>query len=490
MDNAARFLGEPTMRHLLLWLIACVLTSSVVTAKPAWVDPDIIRAYEKVTGESYAAEVVKLTGVELPSSGDLESPRIGSDSSRNKALQSNERIRGIVRRTAEETLIRCTIIFVGDTTALTRLGQRIDFRVNDSTGFITFPVDLLPALSVLEGMKELYLGGAQEFYKPDRATLIDGGAKTEDRDSDSGTTQQSSGTLTAPKDTKMADSKPAWVEPDIVKAYEWATGKNYADEIAKLTGVDLPSSETAESARIGSDSSKSKALGTSAIPRGIVRLTDGEKLIGAYITLAKGGAYLGSLDLRIDRWVNDSQGTITFPVDVLPQLSVLKGVRELFLGGVQEIKLNYSTPMIDGHTSKPAWVDPNIVRAYEKVTGKSYTEEVAKLTGTQPTPGLESKGKEYGGQEKTAAAEEFDYRSVPGVVEHNDGIYLHVHLKFDGDVRELESLDPRIYVNRMGDKVSRAGNVITVRFPIELLPEISCATGVRSMRRQVRLGLD
>jgi hypothetical protein len=331
------------MRHLLLWLLACVLISSVATAESAWVDPDIIKAYEKVTGKNFADEVAKLIGVKPPSSGIIASPRIDSDSSKSNALRSNERIRGIVRRTAEETLIGCTIVFVGDTTALARLGQRIDFRVNDSTGFITFPADLLPVLSVLEGMRELYLGGAQEFYKPDRATLIDGGAKTEDRDSDSGTTHQSSGSLTAPKDTKRADSKPAWVDPDIITAYE-------------------------------------------------------------------------------------------------------------------------------------------------KVTGKSFAEEVAKLTGANSTPSSASNGGDYSGQGKTEAAEEFNYRSVPGVVEHNDGIYLHVHLKFDGDVHELESLDPRIYVNRMGDKISRAGNVITVRFPIELLPKISCLGGVRKVYSSKLLG--
>jgi hypothetical protein len=303
-------------------------------------------------------------------------------------------------------------------------------------------------------------------------------------------------------------AKPAWVDPDIIRAYEWATGKNYADEIAKLTGAELPPSGALESPRIGSDSSKSKAMRDKTVPRGIVRLTDSEKLIRAYITLGGGGANLGSLDLRIDRWVNDSQGTITFPADMLPQVSVLKGVKELYLGGVQEAPMpdlrtltdssttpkEHNTDAATSHQSfgtltvpkeakradyKPAWVDPDIIRAYEKVTGKSYTEEVAKLTGAKSTTSPTLKSGEYDGHEKTASAEEFDYRSVPGVVEHNDGIYLHVHLKFDGDVRELESLDPRIYVNRMGDKVSRAGNVITVRFPIEFLPMVSRLGGVK-----------
>jgi hypothetical protein len=289
--------------------------------------------------------VAKLTGVEPPSSGALESPRIGSDSSMSKALRGNERIRGIVRRTAKETLIRCTIIFVGDTAELARLGQRIDFRVNDSTGFITFPVDLLPALSVLEGMKELCLGGAQEFYKPDPATLIDGGAKTEGRDSDSGTTQQSPGTLTAPKEANRANSKPAWVDPDIIRAYEKVTGKSFADEVANLTGGNL-------------------------------------------------GA--------LQKW----------------------------------------------YRAEWPWQTGDAPVSYEKG--------------------------------RTVVANESDYLSV--ITQHSDGMYLHVYIELEDDIPELESIDPRVTIDRIGGKIFRAGNTIVARFPLMCLPEVSCVAGVSEIR--------
>jgi hypothetical protein len=74
--------------------------------------------------------------------------------------------------------------------------------------------------------------------------------------------------------------------------------------------------------------------------------------------------------------------------------------------------------------AEPAWVDPDIIRAYEKVTGKSFADEVAKLTGAKSTSSSAPKAGEYAGQEKKTTAEEFNYRSVPGLTMYDDGLYL------------------------------------------------------------------
>jgi hypothetical protein len=295
----------------------------------------------------------------------------------------------------------------------------------------------------------------------------------------------------------------AWVDPDIIKAYEWATGKNYADEIGKLTGIELPSSGALESPIVGSGSGSSGAPGDNAMPRGIVDLIDNLWQMRAYVTLAKDGANLESLGLRADRWVNDSLGAVTFPVESLPRLSVLKGVLEIFLGNSQQIYLGYGTPIIDGNVpmfdsghhvigihavafnpiSTLPWIEPPIIRAYQKVMGKSFAEEVANLTGGN----LGALQKWYRAEwpwqisdalvkGRTVVADESDYLSV--ITQHSDGMYLHVYMKYKGDVRDLENIDPCVYVDRIGDKVFIAGNTLSIQFPLTCLPEVSCIRGV------------
>jgi hypothetical protein len=334
IENAARILGEPTMRHLLLWLLVCVLMSSLVAAEPAWVDPDIIRAYEKVTGKNYADEVAKLTEVQ----------RIPNSESKAKVHDGHEK---------------------------TAVAEEFDYR-----------------------------------------------------------------------------GVPAILQCD---------DGHYADVTVTFDG-EIPDLES----------------------------------INPRVKISRVGD-------KISRWGNNI--AVRFPLELLPNVASFPSVSEIYYEGPVEPKLNYSAPLVEGYyatidsnhhvsgkdasqkrkedvVAEPAWVDPDIIKAYEKVTGKNFADEVAKLTGAKSTPSRTSIAETESAQEKMTA----DHGRNASLLKTDDGLFVRVHLEFEGEIPELEAIDPRVEIRRVGDKISRSGNIISVMFPIELLPSISVFPGVKEMQ--------
>jgi subtilisin family serine protease len=100
-------------------------------------------------------------------------------------------------------------------------------------------------------------------------------------------------------------------------------------------------------------------------------------------------------------------------------------------------------------------------------------------SGPMPSPPAET------GQQ--AGKKPFDYREVLYFETGNVACAV-VHVKFDGEIPDLESIGPRVRISRVGSKISRWGNHIAVSFPIELLPRVSCFPGVREIRLEEKDG--
>jgi hypothetical protein len=64
-----------------------------------------------------------------------------------------------------------------------------------------------------------------------------------------------------------------------------------------------------------------------------------------------------------------------------------------------------------------------------------------------------------------------------------------VDIEFDGNIPELESIDSRVLISRVGNKITRAGNSICVTFPVECLPEVSRVEGVSEIHGEIRQGV-
>lgn len=349
------------MKYLLLWLAAFALATSVVFAEPAWVDPDIIKAYEKVTGKNYAEEVAKLTPQEekAPVSG------YGNVIIRFNGGDPNNKIY-IGQKN------RMDILIAND---MPLWGMSLGFKFTCLSG----------TLNWVEGY-----GSVPEVW-PDSAILRRHG------DGITGFADNLSLT-TAPSDSVLLGGT-----IDYQRRYPLVA--SYQPRLVYSMLLDVPAGLT---------------------PRSNWFCVDNVRIPPA-------GDWL---------FVEDLGGGSTH------------GYPPLFNGQPNQSEWNPNAPNVYFNLVEPCW---------------------------QPS----SSPKEEGSgelEEKMAVAEEFDYRGVPGITRYDDGLYLTVDIEFERDIPELESIDPRVSIYRIGSKITRSGNRIWVTFPLDLLPRIAKYSGVREMR--------